>query len=513
MLPRKTFAIISHPDAGKTTLTERLLFNSGTINVVGNIKSKKSDKFATSDWMKIEQERGISITSAAMQFEFNSHVINLLDTPGHQDFSEDTYRTLTAVDSALMVIDFAKGVEERTIKLLEVCRLRDTPIITFINKLDRFGKDFIELIDEIEEVLQIKCVPMNLPIGRGKDFLGIYDIKNQNAIIYKGNETQIIELKKLKSLIDDQIYLELEQDIEVVENLCDSFQIDSFLMGKITPLFFGSAIKNIGIRELLDGFIKYAPEPLPKNTNISKIDPSDPFFSGFVFKIQANMDPAHRDRIAFLRICSGNYKPGINIYQTRTKKKLKINNALTFMASDRQSLDEAYAGDIIGIHNHGTINIGDSFTQGEDINFIGIPNFAPEMFKRVVLKDPLKSKALKMGLKQLCEEGATQMLQIYNSNDILLGAVGSLQFDVVLYRLKNEYNVNCILEASNFQVARWLRFNSEQMQKQFISKLDTQIAIDHQNDLVFLASSRINLSLTEERWPEVIFSKTREINY
>jgi len=513
MLPRKTFAIISHPDAGKTTLTERLLFNSGTINVVGNIKSKKSEKFATSDWMKIEQERGISITSAAMQFEFKDHVINLLDTPGHQDFSEDTYRTLTAVDSALMVIDFAKGVEERTIKLLEVCRLRDTPIITFINKLDRFGKDFIELIDEIEEVLQIKCVPMNLPIGRGKDFLGLYDIKNQNAIIYKSNETQIIELKNLKGLIDDQIYSELEQDIEVVENLCDSFQIDSFLKGEITPLFFGSAIKNIGIQELLDGFIKYAPEPLPKNTNISKIDPSDPLFSGFVFKIQANMDPAHRDRIAFLRICSGNYKPGINIYQTRTKKKLKINNALTFMASDRQSLDEAFAGDIIGIHNHGTINIGDSFTQGEDLNFIGIPNFAPEMFKRVVLKDPLKSKALKMGLKQLCEEGATQMLQIYNSNDILLGAVGSLQFDVVLHRLKNEYNVNCILEGSNFQVARWLRFNSEQMQKQFVSKLDSQIAIDHQNDMVFLASSRVNLSLTEERWPEVIFSKTREINY
>ena len=511
---RKTFAIISHPDAGKTTLTERLLLESGAINVAGNVKSKKSAKFATSDWMKLEQERGISVTSTAMQFIYNDSVINLLDTPGHQDFTEDTYRTLTAVDSALMVIDSVKGVEDRTIKLLEVCRLRNTPIITFINKLDRVGKDLLELIDEIESVLQIKCCPINLPIGRGRAFRGVYSLAEDKAIVYDADKKnhEPLNLLGLKDKIDSQDYDQLNTEIELVQCLCVPFDQSMYLSGKITPLFFGSAIRNVGVKELLDNFIQLAPSPLSKPTDLREVNPNEQSFSGFVFKIQANMDPAHRDRIAFVRICSGKYRPGMNIYQARTKKKIKINNAVTFMAAQRTNLDEAYPGDIIGIHNHGTINIGDSFTEGEHINFVGIPNFAADIFRRVNLKDPMKSKALRSGLMQLCEEGATQMLALLNRNEFLLGAVGVLQFDVVKHRLEHEYGVKCELESTQYQVARWLSFKDPKDKQMFIDKMQSQVAYDHQESLVFIATSRVNLNLTQERWPDVEFMSTREIN-
>jgi len=510
---RKTFAIISHPDAGKTTLTERLLLESGAINIAGNVKSKKSSKFATSDWMKLEQERGISVTSTAMQFLYRDVVINLLDTPGHQDFTEDTYRTLTAVDSALMVIDSVKGVEDRTIKLLEVCRLRNMPIITFINKLDRIGKDLLELIDEIEQVLKIRCCPINLPIGKGRGYRGVYSLVDDIALIkdeHKGS-SESFNLKGLEKEVDKEDYDLLCSEVELIKSLCDSFDVSEYLNGKVTPIFFGSAIKNVGVKELLSGFIELAPAPLFKPTEQREVSPSEASFSGFVFKIQANMDPAHRDRIAFLRICSGSYQPGMMIYQTRTKKKIKLNNAITFMASQRTNLEEAYPGDIIGIHNHGTINIGDSFTEGEDLHFTGIPNFAPEMFRRVVLKDPMKSKALRSGLVQLCEEGATQMLALLHRNEFLLGAVGVLQFDVVKHRLEYEYGVKCELEATSFQVARWLDFKTLEEKALFLDKMQSQVAQDHQEKLVFIATSKVNLNLTQERWPDVEFMSTREI--
>ena len=514
---RRTFAIISHPDAGKTTVTEKLLLYGGAIQTAGTVKGRKSSLHATSDWMEMEKQRGISVTSSVMQFPFKDRVVNLLDTPGHADFSEDTYRVLTAVDSALMVIDCAKGVEERTIKLMEVCRLRDTPIMTFINKLDREGRDPTELLDEVEDILKIRCAPVTWPIGMGRRFRGVFHIR-RNAVhlfepgrsdkVTQGEIIEGLDNPRLDEVLGDQA-AELREEIELIQGASHDFDMDAYRAGELTPVFFGSAINNFGIRELLEDFVEYAPPPRPRDGTERVVEPTEEPFSGFVFKIQANMDPQHRDRIAFLRVCSGCYEHGMKIRHVRIGKDVKIANAITFMASDRESAETAYAGDILGLHNHGTIQIGDTFTQGEPLKFTGIPNFAPELFRRVVLRDPLRMKALQKGLEQLCEEGASQLFRPINSNDLIVGAVGVLQFDVVAFRLKAEYNVECVFENVNVQTARWVSGETRKLDE-FRRKASDNLALDISGNLTYLAPSRVNLQLTEERWPDLEFHATRE---
>lgn len=515
---RRTFAIISHPDAGKTTLTEKLLLFGGAIQLAGTVKGRKASRHATSDWMELEKQRGISVTTSVMQFPYKSHIMNLLDTPGHADFSEDTYRTLTAVDSALMVIDAAKGVEERTIKLLEVCRLRHTPIITFINKMDRDSRDPIELLDEIETILKIRCAPITWPIGMGRDFKGVYHLyedtvylyePGKNAVQQEGTKIKGLNNPELDQLLGD-FAAELRMNVELVKGASHEFNQEEFLNGKLTPVFFGSAINNFGVRELLDAFANYAPAPQARESQTRAVDPTEEKFSGFVFKIQANMDPAHRDRIAFLRVCSGRYSPNMKMYQVGIEREVKISKALTFMASEREQVEEAWPGDIIGLHNHGTIQIGDTFTEGEKLKFTGIPYFAPELFRLVRLKDPLKLKALQKGLKQLCEEGATQLFRPLNSNNLILGAVGMLQFDVVAYRLKHEYNVDCVYETVSVATARWIYCDDAKMLEDFKAKAFDNLALDGSDNLTYLAPTRVNLNLTMERWPKVEFRTTRE---
>ncbi|ARG97243.1 peptide chain release factor 3 [Legionella micdadei] len=515
---RRTFAIISHPDAGKTTVTEKLLLFGGAIQLAGTVKGRKADRHATSDWMAMEKERGISITTSVMQFVHNQHVMNLLDTPGHEDFSEDTYRTLTAVDSALMVIDVAKGVEERTIKLMEVCRLRDTPIMTFINKLDREGREPISLLDEVETVLGIQCAPITWPVGMGKRFKGIYHLYHDTVYLYEpGKNAQKQDAKQIKGLTNPELDAllgdaaqELRNEIELVKGASHEFNLEDYLAGKMTPVYFGSAINNFGIKELLDDFAKYAPSPLPRLAVERKVNPNEEAFSGFVFKIQANMDPKHRDRIAFLRICSGTFKKGMKLNHLRIGKEVQISNALTFMAGDRAHAEMAMAGDIIGLHNHGTIRIGDTFTQGEHLKFTGIPNFAPELYRLVRLKDPLKSKALLKGLIELSEEGATQVFRPLNSNQLILGAVGILQFDVVAHRLKHEYKVDCIYEAVNITCARWVYAEDEKSMAEFRIKAHDYLALDGSDALIYLAPTKVNLTMAQERYPKIHFSATRE---
>lgn len=515
---RRTFAIISHPDAGKTTLTEKLLLYGGAIQLAGTVKGRKASRHATSDWMALEQQRGISVTSSVMQFPYRDCIVNLLDTPGHEDFSEDTYRTLTAVDSALMVIDCAKGVEKRTIKLMEVCRLRDTPIMTFINKLDRDGREPIELLDEIESVLKIQCAPITWPIGMGRSLKGVYHLMQDKIYLYervgreKAAEIRMIDglqSDEAASVLGDRVE-EFREEIELVKGACPSFSLDDYLAAKQTPVFFGSAIANFGVKELLDEFVAHAPAPLVRESAQREVSPTEEPLTGFVFKIQANMDPGHRDRIAFMRICSGEYRKGIRTLHVRSGKEMKIPDAITFMAADRLHAETAYAGDIIGIHNHGTINIGDSFSEGEQIRFTGIPNFAPEIFRRAVLKDPLRLKALHKGLAQLCEEGATQLFKPMRNNDLILGAVGPLQFEVVAHRLSDEYNVDCQFEAINVATARWVECDDAKMLADFKIKAHDNLALDHGGRLVYIAPTRVNLNLTEERWPEIAFRKTRE---
>lgn len=515
---RRTFAIISHPDAGKTTVTEKLLLFGGAIQLAGTVKGRKADRHATSDWMEMEKERGISITTSVMQFIHNDHVVNLLDTPGHEDFSEDTYRTLTAVDSALMVIDVAKGVEDRTVKLMEVCRLRDTPIMTFINKLDREGREPIELLDEVESVLGITCAPITWPVGMGKRFKGIYHRYQDTVYLYQAGQNAkkqaATAIKGLDNPLLDELLgdsaTELRDEIELVKGASHEFNLEAYLAGKMTPVYFGSAINNFGIKELLDDFVQYAPGPLARKTQTREVKPEEEAFSGFVFKIQANMDPKHRDRIAFLRVCSGAYKKGMKLSHLRIGKEVQIANALTFMAGDRSHIEMALAGDIIGLHNHGTIRIGDTFTQGETLKFTGIPNFAPELFKMVRLKDPLKSKALLKGLIELSEEGATQVFRPLNSNQLILGAVGVLQFDVVAHRLKHEYNVDCIYEGVNVTCARWVYAEDEKAMEEFKTKAFDYLALDGSDSLMYLAPTRVNLTMAQERYPKISFCATRE---
>ena len=515
---RRTFAIISHPDAGKTTLTEKLLLFGGAIQLAGTVKGRKATRHATSDWMELEKQRGISVTSSVMQFPYSDSVVNLLDTPGHEDFSEDTYRTLTAVDSALMVIDCAKGVEARTIKLMDVCRLRDTPIFTFINKLDREGRDPIELLDEVEDILNIQCAPVTWPVGMGKRFKGIYHIQKDEVHLYEaGKNTERQDIKIIRGLdnplldevLGDQAS-ELRDEIELVKGASHEFSVDDYLEGRLTPVFFGSAINNFGVSELLDYFVEQAPSPLPRKTASRDVDPNEEKFSGFVFKIQANMDPAHRDRIAFLRICSGSYKKGMKMRHVRIGRDVQVSNALTFLAADRGHVEEAYTGDIIGLHNHGTIRIGDTFSQGEDLKFVGIPNFAPELFRRAILKDPLRMKALQKGLDQLCEEGATQLFRPLKNNDLILGAVGVLQFEVVEHRLKHEYGVDCQFENISVATARWIECPDSITEQKLRDKAYENLGEDQSGALVYIAPTRVNLELAIEKWPDVQFRATRE---
>ena len=515
---RRTLAIISHPDAGKTTMTEKLLLHGGAIQLAGEVKGKKARRHATSDWMELEQQRGISVTTSIMQFEYNKRIVNLLDTPGHEDFSEDTYRTLTAVDSVLMLIDAAKGVEARTIKLMEVCRLRTTPIFTFINKLDRDTKSPLELLDEIEKVLNIRCAPINWPIGMGKYFKGVYNLYTDTTLLYEGGHGEHLhQFKEIKGLNNPELDQkigdladDLRMEIELVQGASHRFDSSAYLRGELSPVYFGTALGNFGIDVLLKDFTEHAPTPATRETLTRIVTPEEDKFTGFVFKIQANMDPNHRDRIAFLRICSGKFEKGMKLWQVRTKKQLQVNQALTFMAASREQLLDAYAGDIIGIYNHGGIQIGDSFSEGENLKFTGIPNFAPELFKRVRLKDPLKAKALQKGLIQLSEEGATQVFRPLHNNDLILGAVGALQFDVVAFRLKSEYAVECAYEPVNVVTARWIIAKNDTALTQLNAKAYEYLALDGSGALTYLAPTRVNLSLATERYPDIEFCATKE---
>jgi peptide chain release factor 3 len=516
---RRTFAIISHPDAGKTTLTERLLLSGGAIQMAGNVKARKSGRHATSDWMEMEKQRGISVTSSVMQFEYAGKMINLFDTPGHADFSEDTYRTLTAVDSALMVIDIAKGVEERTIKLMDVCRLRTTPIMTFVNKMDREGRDPIEIMDEVESVLDILCAPMTWPVGMGKQFRGVYRLYDETVHLFAGRPGNDPEKDQFIKGLDnpelDEVLgsfaKELREELELVQGASNEFDLELYLSGDLTPVFFGSAITNLGVEELISNFAELAPAPQGRAAESREVSSAEEKFTGFVFKIQANMDPSHHDRIAFMRITSGKFTKGKKLRHVRIKRDMAINNASSFMASKRDATEEAYAGDILGVHNHGTIQIGDTFTEGEDLKFTGIPNFAPELFRRVRLQDPLRAKALQKGLIQLSEEGATQVFRPLINNDMILGAIGILQFDVVEHRLKAEYNVECAFDHVQVATARWLQFPDDKMETEFRRKNESHIALDGAGHITYIAPNMVNLQLTIERWPDVEFRETREI--
>lgn len=514
---RRTFAIISHPDAGKTTITEKLLLLGQAIQVAGSVKGKKGPH-ATSDWMSMEQERGISVTSSVMQFPYRDRIVNLLDTPGHEDFSEDTYRTLTAVDSALMVVDGAKGVEARTIKLMEVCRLRTTPIVSFVNKMDRDIRDAIDLLDEIESILSIKAAPINWPIGMGKEFRGVYDLYQDRIIVYVQGQGQVLsERQVIEGLESDAArellgvyYDDYVEEIELVRGASHAFDIDAYLAGELTPVFFGTALGNFGVSDMLDHFVEWAPAPLARDTESCTIEADAEDFSGFVFKIQANMDPRHRDRIAFMRVCSGAYEKGMKMRHVRLGKDVRIADAVTFKAGERTMLEEAVSGDIIGLHNHGTIQIGDTFTAGQSLKYTGIPHFAPELFRLIRLRDPLKTKQLQKGLQQLSEEGSTQVFMPVINSNLIVGAVGQLQYDVVAYRLKDEYKVDAVYEPVSVYTARWVYCEDPAMLEEFRRKAADNLAIDGGGHLTYLAPTRVNLNLTEERWPDVEFRATRE---
>ncbi len=517
---RRTFGIISHPDAGKTTLTEKLLLFGGAIQQAGAVKAKKAARHATSDWMAIEQERGISVTTSVMKFNYRDFEINLLDTPGHQDFSEDTYRVLTAVDSTLMVIDSAKGVEPQTEKLMEVCRMRNTPIITFINKLDREGKTPLEIIDEIEDKLQVECTPLSWPIGMGNSFRGVYNLYQRQLHLFEPGRDRLggdgVVIKDLSDPTLDELLGgqadELREDIELIEGATDPLDMAHYLNGSQTPVFFGSAINNFGVKEMLDAFVEMAPHPAVRAAVSREVSPYESSFSGFTFKIQANMNPAHRDRIAFVRICSGKFNRGMKVVHHRIGKEVTLANATVFKAQDRENVEEAFPGDIIGIYNHGTIKIGDTFTEKELLKFSGIPNFAPEHFRRVWLKNALKAKQLQKGLIQLAEEGAVQVFRPVMGSDYILGAVGILQFDVTMARLKAEYGVDAIYEPVNFNVARWVGCDDRKKMAEFEKRNVANLAKDAEGCLSYLTTSEWQLNYCMEQWPDIEFFKTRDVH-
>jgi peptide chain release factor 3 len=515
---RRTFGIISHPDAGKTTLTEKLLLFSGAIQMAGAVKARKSGRHATSDFLEIEKQRGISVASSVMQFEYRDHVVNLLDTPGHQDFSEDTYRVLTAVDSALMVIDAAKGVEAQTIKLLNVCRMRNTPIVTFMNKMDREVRDSLELLDEVESVLNIQCAPVTWPLGMGKTFRGVYHLLRDEILLFTpGEEKADGEVEVIKGInnpiLAQRFPLEIEQlkmEVELVHGASHPFDLQRFLEGKQTPVFFGSAINNFGVREILNALLDWSPAPIERDATARVVAPAEQAFSGFVFKIQANMDANHRDRIAFLRVCSGHFERGMKIKHLRIGREIRVSNVVTFMASSREQVEEAYAGDIIGLPNHGNMQIGDSFSEGELLQYTGIPYFAPDFFRSVRIRNPLKVKQLHKGLQQLGEEGAVQVFKPMDGGDLILGAVGMLQFDVVASRLHGEYGVDAMFESASVNTARWVTCDDAKVFSDFQKALSHNLSIDAAGNLAYLAPNSVNLKLTQERWPKVVFHTTRE---
>ena len=498
-------------------MTEKLLLFGNAIGLAGTVKARKSNRHATSDWMAMERERGISVTTSVMQFDYRDRVVNLLDTPGHEDFSEDTYRTLTAVDSALMVIDASKGVEPRTIKLLEVCRLRDTPIMTFINKLDREIREPVDLLDEIEDVLQIECAPMTWPIGSGRSFRGVYHLGLDRIICYRqGVGDRVHVFDTIEGLAGDEARAWLGDDhaafvdeVELIQGASHPFDQQAFLEGTRSPVFFGTALGNFGVRECLDHLVEHAPAPGRRETTTRNVQPHEEPFSGFVFKVQANMDPRHRDRIAFVRVCSGHYRQGMRMRHVRLARPVKVTNAVTFMAGDRVRADEAYAGDIIGLPNHGGIRIADTFTEGEALGFRGIPNFAPELFRRVRPRDPLKSKQLARGLRQLSEEGASQVFFPLMSNEIVIGAVGPLQFDLVAFRLDDEYRADCVFETANVYTVRWISGDPGDIEE-LKRRSGERLALDGGGCLAYLAPTRANLALAEGRFGELRFAATRE---
>jgi peptide chain release factor 3 len=522
---RRTFAIISHPDAGKTTLTEKLLLFGGAIQMAGAVKARGTARRAHSDWMKVERERGISVASSVMTFDYGNCTFNLLDTPGHEDFSEDTYRTLTAVDSAIMVIDAAKGIEKQTLKLFEVCRLRNVPIVTFINKMDRDARDPFEIIDEIEQSLALDITPASWPIGMGRDFLGCYDIFNDQLILMpKGKATgnaddgnqDLIEKcsslsdPKLDKILPEYAVKQLREEVEMARGLCSDFDLQAYREGHLSPIFFGSAINNFGVRELLNGIGNYAPSPRPQPTHDRTIDPIENKVTGFVFKIQANMDPKHRDRIAFFRISSGHFKRGMKLKHIRDKKILTLHNPVLFLAQDRETATEAYAGDIIGIPNHGNLRIGDALTEGEDINFTGIPSFAPELLQTVRPENPMKAKHLGRSLQQLAEEGAARVFKPRIGADWIVGVVGALQFEVMADRIRTEYEVPVIFESTSLYTARWITSDNQQELKEFINSNSTAIADDHDDAIVFLARNAWHLDRASEDFPNINFLKIKE---
>jgi peptide chain release factor 3 len=517
---RRTFGIVSHPDAGKTTLTEKLLLFGGAIQIAGAVKSNKIKKHATSDFMEIEKQRGISVSTSVMAFEYRDRQINILDTPGHKDFAEDTYRTLTAVDSVIVVIDVAKGVEEQTEKLVEVCRMRKTPMIVFINKLDREGKDGLDLLDEIEEKLKLNVKPMSWPVGMGQQFQGVYNIYREELLLFsahgKQSEEDSDKVKNvddplLDQLVGERAAAELREELEMVNTVYPEFDQESYLAGDICPVFFGSAINNFGVKELLDCFVEIAPYPRPRVAEERIVKPEEDSFTGFVFKIHANMDPKHRDRIAFMRICSGIFERNTNYYHVRQDRKMKFPNPTAFMASKKQVVDEAFPGDIIGLYDSGNFKIGDTLTEGEQLHFKGIPSFSPEQFRYVNNTDPLKTKQLNKGLDQLMDEGVAQMFTKLENNRKIIGCVGALQFEIIQYRLLHEYGASCAYENVNLYKACWVTCDDQNAFSEFKKRRRRDLATDTDGKLVFLAESQWSLKMAQENHPEVEFHFTSEV--
>jgi peptide chain release factor 3 len=515
---RRTFAIISHPDAGKTTLTEKLLLFGGAIQLAGAVKARGEQRRARSDWMKVERERGISVSASAMTFEFDGNTFNLLDTPGHQDFSEDTYRTLTAVDSAVMVLDAARGIEEQTRKLFEVCRLRNVPIITFINKLDREGRDPFDLMDEIEQSLAIDVTPASFPIGMGKGFLGCYDLFHDRLILMErarerlgdpGEVCKGLEDPKLDQLLPESAVARLRDEVTMARGLCPDFELQSYREGHMTPVFFGSAVNSFGVRELLLGLSELAPPPRPQHAKERDISPTEEKVSGFVFKVQANMDPKHRDRVAFVRMCSGHFRRGMKLFHPRSGGTLAVHNPMLFLAQDRDLAEEAVAGDIIGIPNHGKLGIGDALTEGEDLHFTGIPSFAPELLQRVRPTDPMRAKHLGRALEQLAEEGVARIFKPRIGGYHIVGVVGALQFDVLADRIQSEYEIPVVFEAAGLYTARWVEADDPKLLADFLSKNEGYLADDHTSAPVFLARNAWHLETAEKDWPKIRFLKTK----
>jgi len=523
---RRTFAIISHPDAGKTTLTEKLLLFSGAIQIAGSVKARKATRHATSDWMEIEKQRGISVASSVMQMLYRDHVINLLDTPGHKDFSEDTYRVLTAVDSALMVIDAANGVEAQTRRLIEVCRQRDTPIITFVNKMDREVREPLDILDEVERELGMPCVPMTWPIGQGKSFGGIMNLRTQTMTVFDsgkerlGHDFETIALSDGARLLErfGHEYELAEQSMELAAGASPTWDLQAFLAGKQTPVFFGSGVNNFGVMEVLDALVDLAPPPQSRTSTtmvnrqpvVREIQPEDKDFAGVVFKVQANMDPSHRDRIAFVRMASGKYTPGMKLRVQRTAKELRPTSVVTFMSQRREAVEEAYAGDIVGFTTHGGVQLGDTITDGASLQFTGLPFFAPELFMTVILKNPLRTKQLQQGLAQLGEEGAIQVFRPEVGGPMLLGAIGQLQFEVVQHRLKGEYDCDVRLESCQYTGARWITADSPAELREFVHAYPTRMALDAANTLAYLCNSPYDVRLAQERFPKIHFHPLRE---